>query len=357
MAIRTITSLTLGEATITNQTVQLAWKRVTDPDSAYTALPEAVVAPDGHFISPENPYVFDTPGENGDIDVQVIPMCDLFPPFVGVIPGLGICCPTGWNLSPDGVTCTETLITEPTIQQSGVCVAPSNLSPNYSGNGCRFWALQNYAVDLSDTNYVTFLNSLWRGNPVGSGETVVGGGHDVPGNPPSMMNKEGVWVDVTCSGHKSGLTAGQKLQFTVILNETTAKIVFIGMGGDNSCQVSLNGTLIAGRNVLTDPNNFDLFWVFPIQLISGTNYLTFTSVGDGTTSDACAYIVLDNTAAEIAAATVDSDLNYLFKTSQMIGAAPIDIATCPAGYQLDTSGGSGHYRCIQVNSEPGTPCT
>src|SRR6202000_3537606 len=98
------------------------------------------------------------------------------------------------------------------------------------------------------SNFITLTSSLWKGNPVGSGMTLVGGGSTTcpgetcafPGTPASMMNKEGVWVDTTCSGRKSPLTAGQQLQFTWIINTPTAKTVFIGMAGDNTCQCSLN---------------------------------------------------------------------------------------------------------------------
>jgi len=56
---------------------------------------------------------------------------------------------------------------------------------------------------------------------------------------------------------------------------------------------------------------------------------------------------MDNTAEQIQAATQDSDLTFLFRTSEYLGET-IDIATCPDGWVLDTSGGSGSYVCRRI---------
>ncbi len=47
----------------------------------------------------------------------------------------------------------------------------------------------------------------------------------------------------------------------------------------------------------------------------------------------------------------DTGLNVLFTTASLRG-QHIDIATCPAGYSLDTSGGSGNYICRTIDSVP-----
>lgn len=351
----TLTHITLGEATSANQTFTLAWKFTTESDPAYRSLPNVTVNPSGAIVSP-SPYIFTTEGStNKDIDIKAVNTCDGSFFLIKVVAGLPMCCPSGYTLSPDGLQCSQTLTTPPTIIQSGVCVACSQFSPNY-GNQTKFWSAINYNGDLSDSNFVILSTPYWRGNPPGSGTGNSVCGTNTPGSPPSPVNRQGVWLDSNCDGVKNGLSGGAALQFTWVINTPVAKTVLIGMSGDNNFTLNLNGSTIVDRPTSLGSNNFNFLYLFPLQLISGSNFIGASFVGDGSTSDMGCLMIMDNDPATIPGITDDSQIQYLFKTSQMIGAQPIDIASCPSGYVLDTSGGSGNYNCIQINTVASTPC-
>ena len=354
----TLTHILLGEATITNQVIHLAWKFTSEPEGDYRALPDATVNPSGVIISP-SPYEFTTEGSTvQDIDVRAINDCDAGFTVTKVFNGLDMCCPGGgYVLSPDGLQCSLTETTAPTVTQSGVCVACSRLSPEYGFAGTKFWSAFNYSGDLSDSNFTLLNTPYWAGNPAGSGSTSpCGDTTPVPGSPPSPVNRQGVWVDSNCDGVKNSLSAGAALQFTWVINSPVAQTVYVGLAGDNNFTLLLNGVAIAARSTGAGTSNFNFLYLFPIQLISGTNYIGASFVGDGSVNDMGCMIIIDNDPASIPGITDDNQIQYLFQTSQMIGAEPIDIASCPPTYVLDTSGGSGNYTCIRVTTVDSTPC-
>lgn len=352
----TLTNILLGEITSINQTMKMFWKKSSEPDGDYRALPDAIVSPLGVIISP-SPYIFTTEGTTlEDIDVKAVNDCDEDFVFVKVFEGLDMCCEEGFTLSPDGLQCSQTLTVAPTVTQSGICVACSQLSPQYGG-ATKFWAGFNYDQDLQDANFVLLNTPYWGGNPTGSGATIAcGDSSNTPGSPPSPVNRQGVWIDSNCDGVKNALSIGAALQFTWVINSPTAQTVYVGMSGDNNFTLTHNGTIVVARTNNADTDNFFFLFLFPIQLISGTNYINAKFVGDGSTSDMGCMIIIDNDPASILGISADNQISYLFQTSQMIGAQPIDIASCPPDYSLDTSGGSGNYICVQVNTVASTPC-
>lgn len=351
----TLTNILLGEATTTNQVFHLFWKFTTEPDGSYRTLPDATVNPSGVIISP-SPYQFDTEGSTvADIDVKAVNACNAAFTFTKVFQGLDMCCPGGYTLSPDGLQCSQTLTVAPTVTQSGVCVACSKLSPEY-GIATRFWSTFGYPSNLS-SGFTLLSTPYWSGNPAGSGSTApCGDSTPVAGSPPSPVNRQGVWLDTNCDGVKNPLSGGAALQFTWVINSPTAAVVFVGIAGDNNFTLTLNGATIAARTNNTDPENFRFLYLFPIQLISGSNFIGASFVGDGSVNDMGCMFICNNSAGSLPGITDDSQIGYLFQTSQMIGAQPIDIASCPNGYTLDTSGGSGNYICVQVNTVASTPC-
>lgn len=277
-------------------------------------------------------------------------------------PSLTPCCPPDYKLSPDQTFCYKEEVIPATIETQNICVAPSQLSPAYSGIGTRlFRTLSSYDSSLTGTD--TWLRTpYWIGNPAGSGGCDQFGRNCVEGNPASPMNREGVWIDADCNGIKDGLRQGAVLQFTHQIITPIPKIVFVGIGGDNTFKLTVNnqvivdcdGSRIAGGGA-NSQYNFTCWWIFPIELASGPNYLNFQAVGDGSVVDAAAYAIYDNTDLEIENATKDSDLKYLFRSSQMIGER-IDIATCPPGWTLDTSNGTGNYVCRKITNSATVPC-
>lgn len=342
----TISNVSLGEPTSTNQVFEVYWKFQDEDDTEYRQEANVTTLPNGNVFIP-SPYEFNT-GSRNAIDLKLVNTCD--PDYFVVVPvdGIGLCCPDGYTITPDGLSCTMLEETAPTYVSIGICVAPSQLNGAYGVAGAKYWENPTYNTTLTNQDGI-LLGNYWQGNPAGSGGVS-------PGNPSSPMNREGVWVDTDCDGNKDGLASGATLQFTWLVQSESPRRVYIGAGADNNFRVSLNGVFMAGRQVNSDPHNFNFFHLFPLDLISGDNYILFQATGDGSTNDAVGFVIYDNTFAELQAATQDSDLDILFHTSQLIGADPIDIATCPAGYSLDTTGGSGNYRCLRLTTVPAEPC-
>lgn len=356
----TISNIVPASPMSVNAVYHMSWKINGEPDSAYRTLPDATTNPAGLIIAP-TPYVFDTEGtETQDIDVRAIAACDASYVLVQTVPGLEFCCPAGYVLAPDGITCNFTETTPPIITEVGVCVACSQLTPEYGINGTKFWATKNYNADLSDSNFTLLTSAYWNGDPAGSGTASVASCTSrvspapVVGTPPSPVNRQGVWVDTNCDGSKDPLASGNTLSFTWLINSPQPNTVFVGIAGDNNFTLSLNGTQIVSKSTGTDP--FTNLYLFPIDLVSGSNFIGASFVGDGSVNDMGCMIIIDNDAASIPGITNDAQIQYLFQTSQLIGAEPIDIASCPAGYTLDTSGGSGNYICVRITTVRGTVC-
>lgn len=352
-----ITNIVPAEETDVNQVYHMSWKIDGEPDSAYRPLPDATTDPDGNIINPV-PYSFLTGTVSPDIWVRAINACDSSYVFAVLVPGLGMCCPSGYTLSPDGLSCSLTETVAPTVTQAGVCVACSQLSNNYGIFGAKLWSAFNYNSDLTDSNYTLLTGNYWQGNPVGGATSIACDGAPGPfvGTPPSPVNRQGVWLDSNCDGSKNPLSTGAALQFTWLINSPSPSVVYVGMAGDNNFTLTINGTQIVSKPTGGGTDNFRYFYLFPVNLISGSNFIGGSFIGDGTVADMGAMIIVSNTAAELAAVTNDSQIDYLFQTSQMIGSTPIDIATCPAGYTLDTSGGAGNYVCVRITTVPATEC-
>lgn len=353
----TIANIVPNATPSSNQTYHMFWKFDGEPDGSYRTLPDATTNPSGTIITP-SPYQFDTEGSTTeDIWVRAVSACDSSYVLTVPVPGLEFCCPEGYVLAPDGVTCNFTETVPPTYQQIGVCVACSQLSPEYGVNGTKFWSTKNYNSTLSDSNFTLLTSNYWAGNPAGSiNNTSCGDPSGTIGTPPSPVNRNGVWLDSNCDGSKNPLSAGSALQFTWQINRTIPGTVFVGLAGDNNFTLNINGTVVASRTNNADTANFTYMYLFPVDLVSGTNYIGVSFVGDGSVNDMGCMIIIANQASEIPTITDDSQIVYVFQTSQLIGATPIDIATCPSGYVLDTSGGSGNYQCVRITTTPGTVC-
>lgn len=251
----------------------------------------------------------------------------------------GNCCPVGYTLSPDETYCYQEDTVAPTIIETDYCLAISQLNTQYSSAGTYLYD-PGYDIFLTGTSTLLTTEPQWKEQ---SGQVL------------GPMNRDGVWVDSDCNGTKDPLTAGQQLDITFPIFTAVPMTVFVGMGGDNTFKLQLNGVDVVDRDGSFLGDNFNFWHVFPVNLVSGTNYLSFSGIGDGSTNDSLAVVVYGNTAGEIAAATDDSQLDILFRSSDLIG-DPIQIATCPGGYFLDTSEGPGSYVCRQITTTPSTPC-
>lgn len=250
----------------------------------------------------------------------------------------------GYVISPGGLQCELNETTPPTITNSGYCLATSQ-------NG----AYTNYCSRIYTNAFVdaTLAIDPFTIVPLGGGadpgifqqltlanQWVNGGASSTIG----PLNREGVWIDSDCNGTKDALGAGVQTTIAYAYNNPGApKTIYVGVGADNQFQVVVNGTTVATFGTGGD-YQFKVWHIIPISVVTGVNYINVIGTGDGSVNDAIGMVVYDNTAAEIAAATSDLDLNIPFASHSLRGTS-FDVATCPVGYSLDTSGGQGNYIC------------
>jgi len=250
----------------------------------------------------------------------------------------GACCPGGYTISPDETFCFQINSAPPTVLQSNICLAPSQLATQYSGSGTYIYN-PGYNTDLSGTKTL-LTTGFWK---------------ECVGCVTGPMNRDAIWVDTDCNGVKDPLTAGEVLQITIPVTGTAGQVLYVGIGGDNTFRLDINGVTIVDRDNTFLGDNFNFWHLFPVTLVSGTNYFNFRAVGDGTTNDSFATVIYDNTYTQLTSATSMGGLDIVFRTIDLVG-SHIDIATCPTGYFLDTTGGSGSYSCIQYLSTSTISC-
>jgi len=286
------------------------------------------------------PIVFSTTDPGGTLyEVQVARNCGSLESteFTLITP----CNCTDGTYTSTGTYCTKTVSVSPTITESGYCLAASGNSV-YSSYGTRIYNVGFSLTDIlaNPATTGTFIYGYNTTNPQWAnttGSTTLG-----------PMNREGVWIDATCSGNVSPLTMGAQCTIGFLFNNTgVARTVFVGVGGDNQFKVVVNGSIVIDTGSSYSDKQFKIWHVIPVILLPGLNYFNCIATGDGSTSDSIAMVGYDNTAAEIIAAASDSNLNIMFKSSSLRG-GHFDVATCAAGYSLDISGGSGYYICSQI---------
>lgn len=130
-------------------------------------------------------------------------------------------------------------------------------------------------------------------------------------------------------------------------NPDAERTVYVGIGADNQFELKVNGESIAKTLVTNVQQNFKIWHIFPVTLRKGSNYFNAVAIGDGSVNDAIGMTIYDDTKENLASSTSDSDLHIMFTSSSLVG-QHIDVATCQAGWTLDTSGGQGNYLCKKI---------
>jgi len=249
-------------------------------------------------------------------------------------------CSATYTPAPDGIQCSKTDTIPATITSSNYCLAPST-NGAYSAYSSRIY--------IPGFNLGTMLLAPGTSNPSILGEIVTVGQWANPSALATVgpMNREGVWIDANCDGVRDALAGG--VQVTLGFNYNNigpSRQIYVGISGDNWFELKVNGISMALFNT-GHVNAFKIFHLIPVTLITGMNSFNAVGTGDGSVSDSIAMVIYDNTAAQLQAATADAQLNILFKTSSVRG-SHMDVATCPANYNLDTSGGVGAYVCTRT---------
>ena len=233
----------------------------------------------------------------------------------------------------------------PTITHSGYCLIESK-NTIYSLYGSRIYNLGfNLSTILlapaTSNTYIygsMTLSPQWC-NPSG----IIFAG---------PLNREGVWVDSDCDSNIDSITNGQEVTIATQFNNIeAARTIYIGVSGNKQFKLVVNGTVIIDTLSTVDTIQYKMWHIVPVTIDPGVNYVSLVGVSDGTINDAIGMAIYDNTAAQIHAATTDSALNILFKSSNLRGTT-YDIATCPSNYTLDTSDGPDNYICTRVLKMP-----
>lgn len=246
-------------------------------------------------------------------------------------------CPATYSVAAAGTYCQKIETIGATITNSGYCLAAS-VNGAYSGYESRVYTIGVVNADLI--------------LPPGSvGEHIVGIATATPqwSNPlanttAGPLNREGIWIDSDCNGSTNSLAGGVQTTISFMFNNLdVARVIYIGIGADNQFQLIVNGALIVDSGTGTD-TPFKIWHIIPVTILPGINYFNAIGTGDGSVNDSIGMVGYNNTAGQILTANSDGALNILFKTSNLRNTT-FDVATCPSGYSLDSSGGSGSYQC------------
>lgn len=243
-------------------------------------------------------------------------------------------CPTGWTLSPDGSQCTK-ISSQASVPPSGSGGSPGiveRVTNNQWNEGGALLFAPGFNSDGSGTVVQALIvPHFWvNGATVWSTAT--------RNNTDSRMNAAGIWV----SGHSDGSPYNEFIGFSRKITTLAAKRVYVGIAGDNTVRITLNGTELLTMTNQLGGANFNYWSIYPIDLIEGDNYVEVFGSNSGGPAGFAAEIY-DNTQAQLIAATSVGDLNIIFTTSSLAG-QPFDLGqtigySCAPGWALDTSGG------------------
>lgn len=235
--------------------------------------------------------------------------------------------------------------------KDGLGAGLDTMTVNDAGTGYTDGSYTNISLQCTGVSQVAKATIVISGGSVASVTVTNMGKRYYPGGTITITSGS---VGGTGTGFEATVDTViyQKTTISASFNNTgAARTIFLGVGADNQFKITVNGTTVIDTLESVSSMQFKVWHIIPINIIPGINYVNLIGTGDGSVNDALAMVVYDNTAAQIAAATNDSQLVILFKSSNIRGSG-YDIATCPDGYSLDTSGGTGHYVCTKTDTKP-----
>lgn len=235
-------------------------------------------------------------------------------------------CTLPYVLSGDKSYCFIEQTVAPVAPSAGVNTAAAT-NATYSSCGT---VIVNPGYNLDGTGSSTLIslsNPYWR-----NGSILCGNNNLVDG----PLNRSGLWA---ASGSPS------QIGFSVCLDIPVSKTLYVGMACDNFGTIRLDGTNIVNQNPATlnvqysDTGSCFKYWfIYPVAVETGLHILEL--IGNDTGGAAgfgCA--IYSNTPSEIAAATSDADLTFVFDSKNYIG-MPVVLGSdnvgysCPTGYAL-----------------------
>jgi hypothetical protein len=288
---------------------------------------------------------------------QIKEMCNCFIMVTNLDLVYAPACPLGYTLI--GSDCVQIDEVAPTIGGSTITACATQYY-EYSQYGAIVYnagftatgtGIGSGVVSDASLGNVTLINTseVWRDdiNNIGTNDPNYG-----PANRTALWN----CVDPAFEG---------TLGFVVPVNAPFTKTYFVAIAADNEFSLSIDGlnivvTTNAGGNAYwaSDGGAKFRYWhIYPVNLTAGVHYIGISGINTGGPGFIAAEIY-DNTLAELQAAALDplftsdragfpldqnvySNLNLLFTTrcARTGGTFSIGNATCPVGYNLDTTGG------------------
>lgn len=238
-------------------------------------------------------------------------------------------CAEGYELSLDESVCQQIqtqAATAPTGSGGTPGVALKVNNEQWNNGGGRIYA-PGYNLDGSGTVSTSLLiPHFWvNGNyPWDSlGRNTVDG----------RMNVCGIWsVGVTPNDEFIG--------FSRKITIPAAKRYYVGIAGDNTVRITVNGVKLVETTNIDGGPNFNFWNIYPVELRAGDNFIEVYGMNTGGAAGFGAEIY-DMTEAEIAAAANESELNIVFSTQSVVGES-FDLGqtqgwSCPVGWSLDTT--------------------
>lgn len=234
-------------------------------------------------------------------------------------------CAPDYTLAPDGSYCYKIEEVAATPPSGGT---PENtVAATHNSYGTFGTYIYDFGFNTDGTGISTQIptsNSFW-----------INGLSDSSSGP---LNRCGLWT--------SSELSDQDIGFSVCIEIPETKVYYIGVGGDNSCRIVIDGVVWVDQNVSalaaqysTDAQvAFKIWHVYPVTLSSGPHIIEL--IGHNVSGDASLGAeIYNNTVAEITAATSYGQLTLVFSTKDYIG-QPVQLSTdglgytCPSGYSL-----------------------
>lgn len=257
-----------------------------------------------------------------------------------VTPTTNNCCPVGYTLSEDETYCYQVSSVSATAP-----TAPQNLAARtnkaYGTCGTRIYDLGFNVNGTGSSTLISFSNTFWvNGNGSCVDDLSLGG----------PLNRCGVWSTSTSSNQQVG--------FSVCIDVPATKTYYIGVGCDNYSTIRIDGNTIIDQDEAALATfygglggaTFKIWHIYPVEILSGQHIIEV--IGNNVSSVAgFGTQIYDNTPSEIINATTNSELNFIFNSSDYVG-QPVTIGnvgagyTCPPGYSLDIC--EIPYRCVNI---------
>lgn len=266
---------------------------------------------------------------------------------------IGASCDPGYTLAPDNSYCYQYSDTAATPPSGGTPFSTEARQLSvYSEFGSVIYSPGFLTNGTGPYTKINLANAWWR---------------NIPNNTTDgPLNRCGLWaVQPTIDPDPDDNPTGVPIGFTVPISIPTSKTYYIGLGGDNRCQIKVNGVTVVDQDPASIATNHDIvegtgpygvdtsfkFWhIYPVDLVAGPSIIEVTGINDGSPG-AFGCEIYDNTSAEIQAATSYSGLTLIFSTKDVRGQT-LQLGgtvawTCPSGYSLvETS--PGVFTCRQI---------